>query len=158
VLREFHAAMGELIFRFEGTLERFTGDGMMVFFNDPDPVDDHARQAVRLGLAMATASAALCARWSGGLGLAVGIGKGIATLGAIGFESRLDYAAIGRVTNLAARLCSEAQAGEVLIAGDLWADLADEGLSAPAESLVLKGFAQPVVCRRLRAVQSPAGG
>jgi class 3 adenylate cyclase/CheY-like chemotaxis protein len=158
VLREFHAAMGELIFRFEGTLERFTGDGMMVFFNDPDPVDDHARQAVRLGLAMVTASAALCARWSGGLGLAVGIGKGIATLGAIGFESRLDYAAIGRVTNLAARLCSEAQAGEVLIAGDIWPDLADEGLSAPAESLALKGFAQPIVCRRLRAVRSPAGG
>lgn len=152
VLREFHAVMGELIFRYDGTLERFTGDGMMVFFNDPDPVDQHARQAVRLGLAMAKACASLCLRWSSGpLGLAVGIGKGIATVGAIGFESRLDYAAIGRVTNLAARLCSEAHAGDVLIAADIWPDLAGEGLQARAEALVLKGFAQPVACRRLRA-------
>jgi class 3 adenylate cyclase len=158
MLREFHGAMGELIFRFEGTLERFTGDGMMVFFNDPDPVPDHARQAVRLGLAMVAATAALRAHWvDGPRGLAVGVCKGMATLGAIGFESRLDYAAIGRVTNVAARLCAEARAGDVLVADDLWADLAGEGLAAPVESLVVKGVAHPVACRRLSVPASPAG-
>jgi class 3 adenylate cyclase len=159
VLREFHTVMGELIFRFDGTLERFTGDGMMVFFNDPDPTPDHAVQAVRLGLAMCEAATRLESVWNmphrpEGLGL--GIAKGIATLGAIGFEGRLDYAAIGSVTNLAMRLCTEAQAGEVLVSQEVWADVAGLGLTARTEDLVLKGFARPVRCHRIAATSAPA--
>jgi adenylate cyclase len=153
MLREFHAAMGALIFRFDGTLERFTGDGMMVFFNDPDPTPEHALQAVQLGLAMCDAVAALQTRWAeqhGPSGVGIGIAKGVATLGAIGFDSRLDYAAIGSVTNLAARLCGEARAGEVLVSAEVWADLQGRGFSGDTDVVVLKGFTQPVHCHRLR--------
>ncbi len=152
VLREFHTAMGELIFRFDGTLERFTGDGMMVFFNDPDPTPEHALHAVKLGLAMCDAAAGLEPCWAarhGPRGVGIGIAKGIATVGAIGFESRLDYAAIGTVTNLATRLCAEAQAGEVLVSREIWADVEGRGYAAQANDLVLKGFAQPVRCYRM---------
>ncbi len=158
VLREFHAAMGELIFRFDGTLERFTGDGMMVFFNDPDPTPEHALQAVNLGLAMCEAVRALQSAWAGQngpTGVGIGIAKGVATLGAIGFDSRLDYAAIGSVTNLAARLCGEARAGEVLVSAEVWADLQGRGFAGDAEVMALKGFAQAVRCHRVRRV-SPA--
>lgn len=153
MLRAFHAEMGALIHRFDGTLERFTGDGMMVFFNDPDPVPAHALHAVRLGLAMRDATAALRAGWSvggGPTGVGIGISKGVATVGAIGFENRLDYAAIGSVTNLAARLCARARAGEVVVCPAVWADVAGEGLQAEAEALALEGFAQPITCRRMR--------
>ena len=107
--------MGQLILAHEGTLERFTGDGMMVFFNDPVPVPDPAARATRMALAMRDRVAALAAGWRRrGYDLAVGIGiaQGYATLGAIGFEGRLDYGAIGTVTNLAARLCAEAAGGQ----------------------------------------------
>ena len=143
LLREFHAAMGELILAYEGTLERFTGDGLMVFFNDPEPIPQPVEHAVRMALAMRERAAQLGERWRKlgyDLGLAIGLAHGYATLGAIGFEARLDYAAIGSVTNLAARLCAEAAAGEIL----------DNGKTlAPVESLVrveslgvleLKGF------------------
>ncbi len=163
VLRDFHAAMGELIFRFDGTLERFTGDGMMVFFNDPDPTPEHALHAVRLGLAMCQAVAGLQAAWTthqGPTGVGIGIAKGEATLGAIGFESRLDYAAIGTVTNLAARLCSEARAGEVLVSNEVWSDVCDGGGAgvegaqhATHDELTLKGFAHPVRCHRIAALR-----
>ena len=153
MLRAFHAEMGALIHRFDGTLERFTGDGMMVFFNDPDPVPAHALHAVRLGVAMCAATAALRAGWAvrgGPTGVGIGISKGIATVGAIGFENRIDYAAIGSVTNLAARLCAQARAGEVVVCPAVWADVAGEGFKADAEVLALEGFAQPISCRRLR--------
>src|SRR4029078_12992102 len=117
VLREYHQAMGELIFQYEGTLERFAGDGLMVFFNDPIPCDDHAARAVRMAVAMRDAVTALSrAGGKGGcqLGFGVGIAQGYATLGKIGFEGRFDYAAIGTVTNLASRLCGEASAGQTL--------------------------------------------
>lgn len=161
LLREFHAAMGELIFCFEGTLERFTGDGMMVFFNDPDPVPDHALQAVRLGMAMSEAAGRLGPAWQvagGPSGLAVGIAKGLATVGPIGFEGRLDYAAIGTVTNLASRLCSLAGAGEIIVSDEIWRDVREKGFSAERQDVPLKGFARPVRCHRL-AVEpaSPAG-
>jgi adenylate cyclase len=152
-LKQFHAVMGALIFRFEGTLERFTGDGMMVFFNDPDPVADHCNQALRLGLAMCEAAERLMPAWreiEGPNGLSVGISTGEATLGAIGFEGRIDYAAIGSATNLAARLCAQARAGEVLVAAETWAECSEHnGLATTSEVLTLKGFSTPVICMRI---------
>ena len=114
-LREFHAAMGHLVEQFAGTLERFTGDGMMVFFNDPVPIPDPARRAVDMAIAMRAAIGGLSADWHHkgfALNAGIGIALGVATLGAIGFEKRIDYGAIGTVTNLAARLCAEAPGGE----------------------------------------------
>ena len=113
VLQEYHEALGDLIFRFEGTLERFTGDGLMVFFNDPVRCDDGPLRAIRMAVAMRTRVTGLAENWARrgyDLGFSIGIAQGYATLGKIGFEGRHDYAAIGSVTNLAARLCSEADA------------------------------------------------
>ena len=147
LLAEYHREMGQLILAHEGTLERFTGDGMMVFFNDPVPVPDPAARATRMAIAMRDRVAALAAGWRRrGYDLAVGIGiaQGYATLGAIGFEGRLDYGAIGTVTNLAARLCAEAAGGQVLVSQRVAA--AVEGLAAveAVGLLTLKGFARPV--------------
>ena len=151
-LAEFHAVMGRLIFEAEGTLERFTGDGMMVFFNDPDPVPDHSAHAVRLALAMQAQAARLAQGWrrhAGPEGLAVGLARGVATLGAVGFESRLDYAAIGPVTNLAARLCAEAAAGEVWVSASVQQQLQGRAELQALPHLTLKGFAQPVAAWRV---------
>src|SRR4029453_8862554 len=118
LLREYHAEMGRLILRHEGTLERFTGDGMMVFFNDPVVVPDPAQRAIRMAVAMRDVVAGLSAGWrkrGWDLGLGVGVSQGDPPIGAIGFEGRGDYGAIGSVTNLAARLCGEAGAGQILI-------------------------------------------
>ena len=109
VLEEYHEALGDLIFRFEGTLERFAGDGLMVFFNDPVSCDDGPLRAVRMSVAMRTRIRGLAEAWARqghDLALGIGIAQGYATLGTIGFDGRLDYAAIGSVTNLAARLCA----------------------------------------------------
>ena len=147
VLREYHAEMGRLILAHEGTLERFTGDGMMVFFNDPIEVPDPAPRAIRMAIAMRDQSAGLAERWrkrGWDLALGVGIAQGYATIGAIGFEGRVDYGAIGTVTNLAARLCGEAGGGQILISARVAA--AVEGM-IDAESvgpLTLKGLARPV--------------
>ncbi|HYO20599.1 MAG TPA: response regulator, partial [Dermatophilaceae bacterium] len=118
VLGQYHQSIGDLVMRFDGTLERFTGDGIMVFFNDPVPVDDPAAQAVRLGVAMRARVQELADSWRRAghdLALGVGIAQGYATCGRIGFEGRYDYAAIGTVTNLAARLCSAAEPWQVLV-------------------------------------------
>src|SRR5712692_3046217 len=118
VLREYHAKMGKLILEHEGTLERFAGDGMMVFFNDPVPVPNPAERAARMALVMRDRVRDLRLKWRKrgvDLDLGVGIAEGYATIGAIGFEGRLDYGAIGTVTNLAARLCGEAAGGQILI-------------------------------------------
>jgi class 3 adenylate cyclase len=149
VLREYHAEMGRLILAHEGTLERFTGDGIMVFFNDPTPVADPAQRAVRMALAMQREVAALAAAWKKrGIDLAMGVGiaQGYATIGGIGFEGRIDYGAIGTVTNLAARLCGEAQGSEILLSQRVVAALGDEFVIEPAGEFNLKGFhrAQPV--------------
>jgi class 3 adenylate cyclase len=147
VLREYHSEMGRLILAHEGTLERFTGDGMMVFFNDPVEVPDPAPRAIRMAIAMRDQSAGLAERWrkrGWDLALGVGIAQGYATIGAIGFEGRVDYGAIGTVTNLAARLCGEAGGGQILISARVAA--AVEGM-IDAESvgpLTLKGLARPV--------------
>ncbi|MFN0185261.1 MAG: adenylate/guanylate cyclase domain-containing protein [Aquabacterium sp.] len=152
VLREFHAAMGELILAHEGTLERFTGDGIMVFFNDPVPVPDAAARAVRMALQMQHRTGELAQGWTRRgyeLQLGIGIAMGFATIGAIGFEGRIDYGAIGNVTNLAARLCGQAEGGEILAAPRVMAALGDAFLGEPAGELVLKGLARPVKVSRI---------
>jgi class 3 adenylate cyclase len=147
VLQEYHTAMGELIGEFEGTLERFTGDGIMVFFGDPITIPDPVERAVRLSLAMRDRVDTLTPRWSRrgyDLGLGIGVALGYATIGAIGFEGRWDYAAIGRVTNLAARLCAEAQPGQILI-NQPSLDGVENLLDTEAiGDLTLKGFQRPV--------------
>ena len=147
VLREYHAALGELIFRFEGTVERFAGDGVMVFFNDPLPCPDPAERAVRMAVAMRERVGELAVGWRKQeyeLGFGVGIAIGYATLGRIGFEGRFDYAAIGTVTNQAARLCGEAGDGQILISQRVCA--AAEALAEvePVGDLSLKGFSRPL--------------
>jgi class 3 adenylate cyclase len=158
VLREYHTVMGRLIVEHEGTLERFAGDGMMVFFNDPVEVPNPAERALRMALAMRDAVGELAARWlkrGWDLPLGVGIAQGFATIGAIGFEGRLDYGAIGTVTNLAARLCSEAGGGQILISARVAAEV--EAL-IDAESLgpiTFKGLARPVPVWSVRGLVPP---
>ena len=147
VLDEYHAALGDLIFRFEGTLERFTGDGLMVFFNDPVPCDDPAARSVRMAVAMRDRVRELTERWSRRgheLGFSIGIAQGYATLGRIGFEGRFDYAAIGSVTNMAARLCAEARAWQILVTQRVMSEAGEIAVGQPVGELNLRGFARPV--------------
>ena len=147
LLREYHAAMGRLVLEFEATLERFTGDGMMIFFNDPVIVPDAALRAVRLGLAMRDSAAGLAERWRKrgyNLGIGVAVAQGYATIGAIGFEGRMDYGAIGTVTNLAARLCAAAATGQVLISQRVYANVEGNVQVENMGQLHLSGFAKPV--------------
>ena len=118
LLREYHEAIGESIIKYSGTLERYAGDGVMVVFNDPVPVENPALQAVLMALEMRDAIAALTEtwrRWGHDIGFGIGIAHGFATLGTIGFEGRFDYAAIGTVSNVASRLCDEAKPGQILV-------------------------------------------
>jgi class 3 adenylate cyclase len=147
VLREYHAEMGALILAHEGTLERFTGDGMMIFFNDPTPVPNPAERAVRMALAMRERVTPLIERWrkrGHSLDLGIGIAQGYATIGAIGFEGRWDYGAIGTVTNLAARLCAEAKPSQILVPPRVVSDTEDLIETEAVGSLTLKGLAKPV--------------
>ncbi len=144
VLREFHEEVGRLIMDHGGTLERFTGDGMMIFFNDPLPVSDPERRAVEMALAIRqTVERLKTASWDKreyDLGLGIGLANGFATIGAIGFEGRWDYAAIGTVTNLAARLCSEASHGQIVVSRRLLAAVEDGFESEFIGELKLKGL------------------
>ncbi|NIO08246.1 MAG: adenylate/guanylate cyclase domain-containing response regulator, partial [Deltaproteobacteria bacterium] len=147
VLREYHAEMGKLILDHEGTLERFTGDGMMVFFNDPVPVPNPTERAIRMSLAMREKVQDLVMKWRKlgyELDLGVGIGQGYATIGAIGFEGRWDYGAIGTVTNLAARLCGEAKPGQILVSQRLFGTVEDLIEVDLVGELTLKGIQRPV--------------
>ncbi len=147
VLREYHEAMGSLIFQYEGTLERFTGDGLMVFFNDPIPCPDPAARAVKMAVAMREYVRVLSGKWrkrDHRLDFGVGIAQGYATLGKIGFEGRLDYAAIGTVTNLASRLCDKAQGGQVLISQRVYGAVEELVDVEPLGELTLKGLHRPV--------------
>ena len=147
VLREYHAEMGKIILACEGTLERFAGDGMMVFFNDPVPVPDAAARAVRMSVAMHERLALVTEKWRKrgfDLGFGAGIAQGFATIGAVGFEGRWDYGAIGTVTNLAARLCGEAKPGQTLISQRVLASVEDLAEIEPVGELLLKGFLKPV--------------
>src|SRR5215813_8824756 len=156
ILREYHAAMGELIFRFEGTLERFTGDGFMVFFNDPVPCPDPTARAVCMAVGMRQQMRALTGKWQQRghlLDFGVGIAHGYATLGMIGFEGRVDYAAIGPVTNLAARLCAEAQGGQILISQRVYVALEELLEAESLGELSLKGFLRPEPVFNVRALK-----
>jgi adenylate cyclase len=147
VLREYHAEMGKLILEHEGTLERFTGDGMMIFFNDPVPVPDPAERAIRMAVAMRERVSGLAIGWrkrSYDLALGVGIAQGYATIGAIGFEGRWDYGAIGTVTNLAARLCGEAKGGQILVHQRVATTIEDLANLEEIGPLTLKGLLRPV--------------
>ena len=147
VLREYHAEMGRLILEHEGTLERFTGDGMMIFFNDPVPVPNPAERAIRMAVAMRDRVTQLSAAWRKRgyeLALGVGIAQGYATIGAIGFEGRWDYGAIGTVTNLAARLCGEAKGGQILVSSRVVAAGEEIVETEEVGALTLKGLLKPV--------------
>jgi adenylate cyclase len=147
VLRSYHAEMGQLIFQFGGTLERFAGDGIMVFFNDPIPCTDHTEKAVRMALDMQRKVEELRKDWlrrGYDLDLGIGMAAGYATLGNIGFEGRMDYGAIGNVTNLAARLCAEAKARQILTNQKTLNKIEDLVEFEPLEELQLKGVNRPV--------------
>jgi class 3 adenylate cyclase len=155
LLGEYHGAVGPLIRKYEGTLDRFTGDGMMVFFNDPLPCPDAPERAARLAIEMRDVVAALVPAWARrghSLGFGIGMAQGYATLGRIGFEDRFDYTAIGAVINLAARLCAEAKDGQVLTSGRL--AVAVEGLAElePLGEVTLRGMSRPVAVANLRAL------
>ncbi len=148
VLGAYHAEVGRLIVEHEGTLERFTGDGMMIFFNDPVPVANPEERALRMADAMRERIRVLGTQWRRrgyDLDLGMGIATGYATIGAIGFEGRQDYAAIGSVTNLAFRLCAEASPGQILISQRIYAALPDLVDAKEVGPLQLKGFRRPVV-------------
>ena len=156
VLREYHGALGELIPAYEGTLEHFAGDGLMVFFNDPLPLEDHELQAIRLALAAQERLAQLAQRWrkrGTELGLGIGIEAGYATLGRIGFEGRYDYGALGPVTNLASRLSTSASAGQILIGQRVFAAVEEAVEAAPVGELELKGFGRPVAAYEVRGLR-----
>jgi class 3 adenylate cyclase/putative methionine-R-sulfoxide reductase with GAF domain len=147
VLRDYHAEMGRLILAHEGTLERFTGDGMMIFFNDPVPVPNPAERALQMALAMRERVQDLSLRWRRrgyDLALGIGIAQGYATIGAIGFEGRWDYGAIGTVTNLAARLCGEARGNQVLVSLRVAGEVENTIDLEEVGPLPLKGFHKPV--------------
>jgi class 3 adenylate cyclase/anti-sigma regulatory factor (Ser/Thr protein kinase) len=147
VLRDYQGEIGRLMQHYGGTLERFTGDGLMLYFNDPVPMPHHAAQAVRLAVAIRGRIEELRVLWKKRgfeLNAGMGIATGYATLGVVGFEGRIDYAGIGTVTNLAARLCGEAQAGQILLSGRSLALVEDLVQTEPIGDLVLKGFHRPV--------------
>jgi adenylate cyclase len=148
VLREFHLAMGEIIHQYEGTLERFVGDGMMIFFNDPFPCSDPTERAIHMAVSMRTSVGELKARWrrrGHQLDFGVGISQGYATLGKIGFEGRFDYAAIGTVTNLASRLCDKADGEQILVSQLVYSAVEALVEAETVGELSLKGFSRPIL-------------
>ena len=159
LLREYHAAIGEIIIKYSGTLERYAGDGVMVVFNDPVPVPKPALQAVQAALDMRAAIGALTEKWSRlghDLGFGVGIAHGHATLGTIGFEGRFDYAAIGTVSNVASRLCDEAKPGQILISPRVLMAVEDAVTVEPVGEFELKGIRRPIAAYNVVAALPPS--
>jgi class 3 adenylate cyclase len=147
LLREYHAAIGKIIFRHGGTLERFVGDGVMVIFNDPIPLENPPLHAVQMALEMRASIGTLAENWrrlGHEIGFGIGIAHGYATLGTIGFEGRYDYAAIGTVSNVASRLCDEAKPGQILISSRVLTEVKDAVSAEPAGELTLKGIRRPL--------------
>jgi class 3 adenylate cyclase len=156
LLREYHAAVGKIIFEYGGTLERFAGDGVMAIFNDPVPVENPALQAVRMALDMRLAMATMIGRWrrlGHDLGFGIGIADGYATLGTIGFEGRFDYAAIGTVSNVASRLCDEAQPGQILISPRVLLAVEYAVTVESVGDFVLKGIRRPLTAHNVLAIK-----
>ena len=152
VLREYHAALGELIFRYEGTLDRYAGDGVMILFNAPIQFQDHTKRAVKMACEMRDTIGLLTQKWRNrghSLGFGLGIAVGYATLGQIGFEQRLEYAAIGSVTNLASRLCDEAKANQIVVSRRAYGMVEQWVEAAPLDDLHLKGFNHPVLAMEI---------
>jgi class 3 adenylate cyclase/CheY-like chemotaxis protein len=160
VLGEYYQVTGKLILEYEGTLEHFTGDGITILFNDPLPIANPAERAVRMALAVREGVGRMAEGWAKRgyeLSLGIGIAQGYATIGAVGFEGRLDYSAIGTVTNLAARLCGEAAGGQILIAQRVFAGVEALVDVEAQEALALKGFRRPVIAYRVRALKPQPG-
>jgi adenylate cyclase len=156
VLREYHAALGASVMRHEGTVERYAGDGILVIFNDPLECADHTERAARMAAEMREAIGALAERWRAqghDLGFGVGIARGFATLGQVGFDSRSDYAAIGTVSNLAARLSDEAKAGQILVSQRVAAVIEPIAETNFVGELPLKGFARNTPTYELLALR-----
>jgi adenylate cyclase len=148
LLREYHRTIGKIIFEHSGTIERFAGDGVMVIFNDPVLLPNPALTAVQMALDMRAAVRTLIEKWlrlGHELGFGIGIAHGYATLGTIGFEGRFDYSAIGTVSNIASRLCDEAQSGQILISPRVLVAVEDFVTVEPAGELTLKGISRPVM-------------
>lgn len=157
LMRAYHASMGRIVDAYGGTLEHFAGDGVMIFFNDPVPVEKPAERAVTMALELQRAFQPIAENWAQRgytVGLGVGIAQGEATLGVIGFESRWEYAAIGNIPNLAARLCGEARAGEILIDCQTERDIAHLAETESVEPLQLRGFQQPIIAFRLHGIRA----
>ncbi|MFZ2652765.1 MAG: PAS-domain containing protein [Burkholderiaceae bacterium] len=157
VLREYHAGLGREIIAHDGTIEHFSGDGVMILFNDPVPVDEHEMQAIRMALRMRDVMATLCVGWKKrgyALGFGVGVAGGYATIGTIGFEGRLDYGAIGTVTNLSARLCGEAHDGQILISPRIFSKTETRIEAESVGELSLKGFQRPVVAHNVLGLRT----
>jgi len=156
LLRAYHATLGRTVDEYGGTLEHFAGDGVMIFFSDPLPVDQPAERAVRMALALQDAFTPISQAWAKlghDVGLGIGISQGEATLGVIGFEQRWEYACIGNVPNLAARLCGAARAGEIILDAQTETAIAQMADTDPVGPLNLRGFSQPVAAFRLKAIR-----
>jgi class 3 adenylate cyclase/HAMP domain-containing protein len=152
VLREYHAALGELIFKYEGTLDRYAGDGVMILFNAPIQFADHTARAVKMAVEMRDTIGELTGKWRNrghNLGFGIGIALGYATLGQIGFEQRLEYAAIGSVTNLASRLCDEAKANQIVVSRRVYGMVEQWVEGRPIDDLNLKGFNHPILAAEI---------
>ena len=157
LLRDYHAAIGEIIIKYNGTLERYAGDGVMVVFNDPVPVENPALQAVLMALEVRDAIGALTETWrrlGHEIGFGIGIAHGFATLGTIGFEGRFDYAAIGTVSNVASRLCDEAKPGQILISPRVLTKVENAVKVEPVGEFELKGIRRPLAAYNVVAAQS----
>ena len=158
LLRDYHAAIGEIIIKYSGTLERYAGDGVMVVFNDPVPVDNPALRAVQMALETREAMGALMEKWrelGHDVGFGIGIAHGYATLGTIGFEGRFDYAAIGTVSNVASRLCDEAKPGQILISPRVFMAVKDAVTVEPVGEFTLKGIGRPLAAYNVLAAAPP---
>ena len=161
LLRDYHAAIGEIIIKYSGTLERYAGDGVMVVFNDPVPVDNPALRAVQMALETREAMGALTEKWrelGHDVGFGIGIAHGYATLGTIGFEGRFDYAAIGTVSNVASRLCDEAKPGQILISPRVFMAVKDAVTVESVGEFTLKGIGRPLAAYNVLAALHPKCG
>jgi adenylate cyclase len=160
LLRDYHAAVGEIIIKYSGTLERYAGDGVMVVFNDPVPVENPALQAVLMALEMRDAIGALTSKWrrfGHEIGFGIGVAHGYATLGTIGFEGRFDYAAIGTVSNVASRLCDEAKPGQILISPRVLVAVEDAVKVEPVGEFELKGIRRPLAAYNVLGALGSSG-